>query len=194
MRRCLYILLALSCLLLAGCNTAQQPPTDTPTDEAIPIPVEECYTYTEEENGTYSYVVRNWSGEIILEDYYATYPVTFKPIGKNQLAVSSQSGPKLANRWAVVCDVQGNRPYSRIYGAVAVGELQVAYVEQRTGQYFLFVCDSLNPQEIQDSYPLTGLAVLDGEEPDIKVKQKGKTLTLTYPTASGKDSLTVTLK
>ncbi len=197
MKRFLLILLALGLLAASGCGTANQKPVTNATAAPTRAPddfVENCFTLTENENGTYSYEVTSRDGTVILEEYYKQYPAAFIPVDNDRLVVYGQNGTRLRDRWAVVCDVATPTVYRHVYNVVGVSKTQAAVVEERTGQYYLFVCDVMDSGNILDAKPLTGLTVMEGAEPDITVKQKNNQVTVTYPTDSGKETVTVELK
>ena len=193
MKRWLLILLALS-ILLVGCGDQKAPVDQEPGPEYDPaLTIDKCYTYTENENGTYSYEVVARNHETILEDYYIPYPVTITEVSEHVLSLVGQKGTRLTDRWAVFCDVQNAVVYQRICNVVAAGKSQVAFVENRTDQYHLFVCNAVNPSDILLGEPLTGLVVEEGEDPQLTVNYEKSTLTVTYPTADGDKTITCEL-
>ena len=80
------------CLLLVGCG-------DTADNDAAPdikplpnLKVEDCYTYTENANGTYTYSVKGRSGLYIHEVRNSSRPAHFAVANEDVLIIYGQSG------------------------------------------------------------------------------------------------------
>ncbi len=71
---------------------------------------------------------------------------------------------------------------------------RIACLEQRTGAYHVFVCDPFEPYEYVDVVTLEGMTVADGEKVSVDyVLGEDGVLTVTYPTADGDKTVTISL-
>lgn len=188
------------CLLLVGCGKAQ-PSTDTntPTTNAPkPDPdltVEECFAYGQEEGGTYGYNVSGRNGSILCSEEGIHGSLTFTAYTADLLMVEHISTPYTNSRWVRFVDIEKCRVSNRIYSYLATVNGKVAYLEQRTNAYHVFVVDPFNAGSIYGVYTLEGLTHLDGAEP---LKSYGLTaegaLTVTYDTAKGEKTMEITVE
>ena len=199
MKRWLLILLALTLLLMTGCDDTATPQPEPPVPETSHLAdpkraIEDCFVLTENQNGTYSYEIIARNGETMMEDYYIARPVTITVVNDDMLSVYGQNGDGVLDHWVVFCNVNSPQRYERIHNVVGVGETQVAFVEQRTDEYHLFVCDALNPSDIQDSVTMTGFVVEDGKQPDFDIAEDDGKLSITYPTKKGTKTVSIELK
>ena len=201
MKKWLCFALALClCLTMAGCGGDAEDGSATPTNNSsAPVPdpdltVADCYTFTENEDGTYSYSVEWRGGGRIYVKENMPRPVSFAEVGEDVVIVEGQEGTGVGARWAVYCDIERGRVSETCYGYLAGVEDRVAFVEQRTEKYHVFVCDPFEPQEILAAYTMEGMVIPDGGDmlKNFALSKEG-VLTVTYPTEAGDKVITADL-
>ncbi len=202
MKKWLCLLLALLMLLCVGCgNRATDDGADatTTTMPAGPQPnpdlkVEDCYTYTENKNGTYSYEVEWRGGGVLCAEQNMDRPVSFTVAGEDVLVIHGQAGTGVGARWAKFCDIQRGRVSDTYGGYLAAVGNRVAFLDFRTEAYHVFVCDPFVSHEYTEVVTLEGV-VPDTGEPveDFSLNEEG-VLSVTYPTESGSKTITIDMK
>ena len=191
-----FLLAALLLVLGAGCGSAETDGGDT-TPDIQPLPnlkVEDCYTYTENANGTYTYAVKGRSGLYIHEVRNSDRPAYFAVANEDVLIVYGQAGTGAATRWARFCNIQTGE-ISDTFGAyLAAFNNRVAFVERRTDAYHVFVCDPFAPNAYDGVYTLEGLTVAEGGDPiaDFVLSAKG-VLSVTYAAEGGHKTIEIDL-
>ena len=201
MKKWLCLALATALLLCAGCGQDKTAtPTKTTNNEvgsvkANPdLKVKDCYTYTENTDGTYSYQVEWRGGGVLCRDENRIRPAFFDAVSEDVLRISGQAGIDATTQWAMFCDIQLGRVSERLGGYLAAVDNRIACLEQRTGAYHVFVCDPFEPQQYVDVVTLEGMSVLDGEKVLVdSVLGEDGVLTVTYPTAEGDKTVTIDL-
>ena len=192
-----FVLAALFLVLCAGCgDNADRGNTDT-APEIKPLPdltVEECYTYNENSNGTYTYAVKGRSGLYIHEVRNSNRPAQFAAANEDVLIIYGTSGAGRSQRWATFCNIQSGIVSDTFGGFLAAMNDRVAYVEQRTDAYHVFVCDPFKPEEILEAHTLEGLKIETGADPvtDFVLSAKG-VLSVTYAVEGGHKTIEIDL-
>lgn len=199
MKRCatFMVLVLCFCLVLAGCNADKAKDSATTETTVPPLPepnpdlkVEECYTYTENADGTYSYEVEWRGGGILCAEQTMDRPVSFTVADENVLVIHGQAGTGVGARWAKFCDIQRGRVSQIFGGYLAAAGNRVAYVDFRTEKYHVFVADAFDSVEPLGVYTLEG-ALTDGDPmEDFSVNEEG-VLSVTYRTESGSKTIFV---
>lgn len=186
------------CLLCVGCgdshtheNNGNIEPDVKPQ---LDLKVEECYTYTENGDGTYTYSVKGRSGMYIHEMRNSKRPASFAAANEDVLIIHGTNGTGRSQRWATFCDIEACVVSTTFGGFLAAMNDRVAYVEQRTGAYHVFVCDPFEPNEILEAHTLEGLSVADGADPitDFVLSAKG-VLSVTYAVEGGHKTIEIDL-
>lgn len=156
--------------------------------------MEDCYTFTENKDGTYSYSVECRGGGCIYVKERMQRPVSFATANEDTLIIEGQEGVGVGARWATFCDIERGRVSETCCGYLAAVDTRVAFVEQRTDMYHVFVCDPFEPHEILAAYTMEGLVIPDGGDvlKDFALSKDG-VLTVTYPTKSGDKTITIDL-
>lgn len=198
-----FLLLSVS-LLSVGCNNkntpnrdADQSTTTTATTTSAPkadpnLKVENCYTFTENANLTFSYSVKGRSGNVLLSEQDIDRPVSFEVANKDVLIVYGQAGTGVGARWAVFCDIERGSVSNTIGGYLAAVGNRVAFLDYRTNAHYVFVSDPFKPADILDAYTLEG-AVTAGEVVEDFALGEDGILTVTYSTESGSKTITIDL-
>ena len=191
-KRVRFALLALYlCLLLAGCGKQTDDGKATASTERMAV--ENCYFYTENQDGTYSYAVHQQGGGTLYAVETARRPVSFKVMNEDVLMIHGENGVGTFQRWAKFCDIEHNRVSAAFAGYLAAKGTTVAFLDQRTDAYHVFVCDVFQPQTYIEVVTLEGL-VVDGDViKDFALSEEG-VLSVTYATADGDKTVTVDLK
>ena len=186
----------LAALLLGGCGNAA---TDDDNGPVAPQPdpnrkAADSYSYTEHANETYSYEVWGRSGSTFISEKRLDKPVSFDAISDELLIAYGQRGDGLHTRWARFCNVQTEQ-YVGFSGYLAAWDTQVAFVDQRTDAYHVFVCEAFGPEVYASVTTLAGLTVAeDGTIIKSFALSKEGILTVTYPTADGDKTVDISLK
>ena len=205
MKRWLLILSALSVLLLSGCgaksaSTQQTSTTNKPGATIATAPtraelkMEECYTFIEHDNGTYSYEVTDCYGETILAAEEEYRPVSFEKLNDDVLIVQGQAGVGIGARWARFCDIRTGRVSQTRMFYLAAWKDRAAFVDYRTDDYHVFVTDPFDSDVYYEVYTMDGVSLSKGDEPvaDFELSKKG-ILSVTYPTKSGEKTIEIDL-
>lgn len=194
MRKWLCFALATLLLLCVGCGKdeiAKEPVLEGPQPDRD-LKVADCYTYTENKNGTYSYTVEWRGGGVLLTEQEVLRPASFAVNNEDVLMISGQAGTGVVARWATFCDIQRGRVSETFGGYLAAVDGRVAFVDQRTDAYHVFVCDPFASHEYTQVVTLEGL-VVDGDViKDFALSKEG-VLSVTYVTADGDKTVTVDL-
>lgn len=185
--RLLTILLCL-CLLFVGCGEAETPQQEAPyTPVGKPdLKVADCYSYTENANGTYSYAVEWRGGSTLYSEMQRARPVDFTEMSEDVLMVSGQEGTGTGARWARFFHIENGTDSGLVAWYLAAKDNRVAFIDQRTGNYHVFVCDPFESHTYVGVYTLTGAIVPDGGDlvKDFAMSEDG-VLTVTYVTEKG---------
>ncbi|MBR2319471.1 MAG: hypothetical protein IKA50_01625 [Clostridia bacterium] len=188
------------CLMLAGCGADKAKDSAT-TETTIPagpqsnpdLKVEDCYTHTENKDGTYSYAVEWRGGGILYAEQNIDRPVSFMVANEDVLVIHGQAGTGVGARWAKFCDIQRGRVSSTYGSYLASVDNRVAFIENRTEAYHVFVCDPFVSNEYTQVVTLEGL-VVDGDViKDFALSEEG-VLSVTYVTADGDKTVTIDMK
>lgn len=153
-------------------------------------PAAELFTYTEEKNGTYSYVIKGRNNKNIVEEHYLKYPVTITPIDRDTLAIAGQNSDAISSRWIYYCNIPRFHSTNRHFGVIAHSKKQVVRLDTATNMYRLFVYDAFDENSANpiDVVALEGVEVMSGKEPTIKkIENKNGKVTVTYLTDAGKE-------
>lgn len=197
---CLLLVTCL-CLLPTGCgsNATEDETASTTTTPTAPkanpdLKAEDCFTLTEHDDGTYSYSVEWRGGGQLHGEAKRSHPVSCEVLSEDVVLVEGQEGTGVGARWAIFCDIQRGRVSDAYAGYLAALGNRVAFVDYRTEQYHVFVCDAFNGAEILEAYTLENLQVQEGGDmvEEFVLSKDGK-LTVTYPTESGSKTITVSL-
>ena len=180
------------CLMLTGCGGAKEPASQTTAPSAERLKVEECYGFHENDDGTYAYVVRDRSGITLFADYDSIRPVEFAVANEDVLVVHGQAGVGVGARWAVFCDVEHSRVSECFAGYLGSTKNRVAFVEQRTDAYHVFVCDPYNSAVYTSVTTLEGLVMDTDILKDFAMGEDGM-LSVTYGTADGDKTVQIDL-
>ena len=186
------------CLLVAGCgaDSTDNIHVGQPLDiQPLPdLKVEECYTYSENEDGTFSYSVKGRSGMYILDVRNSHRPAKFAVIDEDTLVIHGTSGTGRSARWATFCNIATNTVSDTFGGFLAALNNRVAFVDARSGGYHVFVCDPFEPNEYEGVHTLEGLSILDGEDPvtDFVLSGTG-VLSVTYAVEGGHKTIEIDL-
>ncbi|MBR3779347.1 MAG: hypothetical protein IKL13_06495 [Clostridia bacterium] len=195
-----FLLLCVS-LLSVGCNNkntpnhdADQSTTTTATTTSAPkadpnLKVENCYTFTENANLTFSYSVKGRSGNVLLSEQDIDRPVSFEVANKDVLIVYGQAGTGVGARWARFCNIQTDR-ISGFGGYLAAVDTRVAFVDQRTGGIHVFVCDAFDPNTYYGVYTLEDIPENTDPIEDFALSEEG-VLSVTYRTNSGNKTIQI---
>lgn len=198
MKKWLCFALATLLLLCVGCGKDETDTQQSAADEHhshshSDLKVEDCYTFTENKNGTYSYTVEWRGGGVLLTEQEMIRPVSFEVMNEDVLMMNGQAGTGVGARWARFCDIENGRVSDVIGGYLAALDNLVAFVDQRTEAYHVFVCDPFKAYEYTQVVTLEGL-VVDGDViKDFALSKEG-ILSVTYVTADGDKTATVDLK
>ena len=180
-----------------GCGQTETPSaTNTPTSTApTPDPdltVSECFAYGQEEGGTYAYTVSGRNGSILCSEDGIHGSLTFTEYTADLLMVEHTSTPDLNHRWVRFVDIEKCVVSNAFHNYLATVNGWVAYLEQRTDAYHVFVANPFAPENFYGVYTLEGLTHLDGATP---LKSFGLTaegaLTVTYDTAKGEKTMEI---
>lgn len=157
------------------------------------LKVEDCYTYTENADGTYSYEVEWRGGDVLCAESGMDRPVYFTAIDEDLLVIYGQAGTGAGARWARVCDIERGR-VSEVFGSylAAVGN-RVAYLELRTDRYHVFVVDAFDAVEPLAVHTLEGASLDEDPIQDFSLSEEG-VLSVTYSTDSGSKTISVEMK
>ena len=187
------------CLLLTGCGGKKTEDAATEPSATSPQPnpdlkVEDCYTYVKNSGGTYSYSVQ-WRGGGILHSVSETdRPVSFEAASEDILTIYGERGPALMQRWAVFCDIQRGRVSTAFGGYLAARGNYVAFLDNRTEAYHVFVCDPFESNEYVSVTTLEGLVVAEGENVSLTYElDDDGILHVIYTTAEGDKTVAIDL-
>lgn len=185
------------CLALAGCGGASPADTDTANLGEAPEPdhdlkVEDCYTFTENADGTYSYEVAWRGGGILYAEQNIDRPVSFTAADEDLLIIEGQAGTGVGARWAMFCDIECGRTSDHYGGYLAAVGRRVAFVDMRTDAYHVFVCDPFEPNVHTQVVTLEGL-VVDGDVIKDFAMSEESVLSVTYATADGSKTVAIDL-
>ena len=206
----IFALVAVLCIAMVGCGVKDKEEKNSTSTEATglagptapkptapePKPdlkVSDCYTYTEHKDGTYSYEVTWRGGDILRTETRMDRPVSFTELTEDVLAIHGQAGTGVGARWAMFCDIQRGEVSDTYGGYLAAVDNRVAFVDSRTDAYHVFVCDPFVPNEYTQVVTLEGLVVSGDVITDFSLNEEG-ILSVTYPTDSGENTITVDLK
>lgn len=156
----------------------------------------DCYTFTENKDGTYSYSVMARNGGYILQETNKDRPVEFTAVSDDVLKMHGQAGTGLGARWAIFCNVRTAQKSKTFYHVLGSGKTQVAVVEHRTNKYHVFVYDQFDvASEPAAVYTLEGLIMpKDVYDPVSYEIAKNGDLKAIYYTKEGEQSVTIELK
>lgn len=195
MKKWLCFVLATIFLLCVGCGENKEAEKAATPNGPQPNPdlkVEDCYTYTENKDGTYSYEVEWRGGGILYSEKEVTRPVSFAVANEDVLILSGQAGTGVTARWAKFCDIQSGR-VSETFGAyLAAVDSRVAFLDYRTDAHHVFVCDPFEPYEYTNVTTLEGLVMEGDVIRDFALSEEG-VLSVTYATADGDKTVTIDL-
>lgn len=183
------------CLLLVGCDKQDAATSATqPTTAPVNLTVEECYTYTKNADGTYSYEVRQRDGATLYAVNEGHRPASFEVANEDVLIVFGANGSSVMDCWAKFCDIENNRVSDTFGGYLAALDNRVAFVDRRTDAYHVFICDPFHPEVYFEVCTLEGLSVEEGVDLtlDYKLGEEG-ILSVTYATADGDKTVTIDL-
>ena len=178
------------CLLLSGCGKQTDDGKATASTERMAV--ENCYFYTENQDGTYSYAVHQRGGGTLYAVETARRPVSFEVMNEDVLMIYGENGVGTLKRWAKFCDIEHNRVSETFAGYLAAKGTTVAFLDQRTDAYHVFVCDVFQPQTYIEVVTLEGL-VVEGDVIKNFALSEESLLLVTYVTADGDRTVTVDL-
>lgn len=203
MKKWLCFALATLLLVCVGCDRAEEKSRQTETTTSTTtsaelqqnpdLKAEDCYTYTEHEDGTYSYEVEWRGGGTLCTELDMDRPVSFTVTGEDWLVIYGQAGTGVGARWAKVCDIQRGR-VSDVFGAyLAAVDNRVAYLDFRTDEYHVFVVDAFDA--VEPIAVCTLEDAIEGVDPitDFSLSEEG-VLSVTYSTGADSKTVTVDMK
>ncbi len=180
-------------------NTAADPHAGhnhgtTHQTEATPVirKPSESYSVTKNKDGTYSFEVKNpWGGALYTEDKLSEEPA-FTELNDTTLCITGKNGADNLSTWAVYCDFAYMRTSRRFTRVLATAENRVAYVENRTDKWLVFVQDVYDETVYLEATELTDLKLNNDHQPDISYKKtKSGDLKVTYTATDGEKTVTV---
>ena len=199
MKKWLCFVLATLMLLCVGCGSEEQEKASASPSASsnVPVPnpdlkVEDCYTFTENRDGTYSYTVEWRGGGVIFRADNEIRPASFAVISEDVLMISGQAGTGVTARWAIFCDIERGRVSEAFGQYLAAVDGHVAFLDQRTNAYHVFVCDPFVPYEYTQVVTLDDWVMSDDVIKDFALSEEG-VLSVTYATADGDKTITIDL-
>lgn len=190
---CLVLAALCTCLSLAGCSEAKpSADTATTTQSTARLKVEDCYEFIENADGTYTYVVTERSGITLHADYNRIRPVSFAVANEDVLIVHGQEGVGVGANWAIFCDIENRRVSDCFAGYLGAADGRVAFLDQRTDAYHVFVCDPYAPAVYTSVTTLEGL-VMGTDVIEDYAMGEGGVLSVTYTTAEGSKTVEIDL-
>ena len=119
-------------------------------------------------------------------------PASFEVANEDVLMVFGQAGTGVVARWAKFCDIENNRVSDAFGGYLATVDGRVAFLDNRTDAYHVFVCDPFAPYEYTQVVTLDGWVMSGDVIKDFALSEEG-VLSVTYATADGDKTVTIDL-
>ena len=175
-KRSLILLLLLSLLLWTGCaaQTGNAPEDD---------PIDRFYTLQDNGNYTYSYIMKDRSGNVLCSGENVTKPPHTRQISENVFSLTTQSGTGLSSSRTVFCDVE-NSLTSTFYYVLGAKNGYVVYADYLNGEHFVIVQDMFDEEGYFCKYKLKNVSLAMDFATDCTF-DGGESATVTYLT--GKD-------
>lgn len=171
----------------AGHDHATQPDNPTGAD----LSPDKAYTLKKNDNGTYTATVKGRSGTVFYTSKDLQNKPTFTEVNQDVLEIADRSAKNKAANWAVFCDIQNYRVSKKYTFVLATLDSHVAYVDHRSGKFHVFVSDVFDENVYLEGYALEGAALTSSGSPEVSYKLNGSTLTVTYSTEDGTNSIDI---
>lgn len=150
-----------------------------------------AYVLNKHDNGIYTATVKGRNGNAFYTSEKLGKKPTFIEANQDVLEISDRSSKNTAAHWAVYCDIQNNRVSQKYHFVLANLDSHVAYVDYRSGQFHVFVRDLFNESTYFKVYELTDAVITESGSPEISYKLNGTTLSVTYSTKKGTDTIDI---
>lgn len=166
---------------------------ETHAPESNKVKIDEAYVITENENGTYSIVVKNHMGGVMFNKENLAVKPTVTVIDDALLSIYGMDGKNNnLSGWVVFCNIQNIGVSKRFERALATKGDRVACLEQASGKWFVFVSDLYGGSQYYEGTELPDLAIQPSGGPELEYSTaKDGNLKVTYATKTGKKTVTV---
>lgn len=151
---------------------------------------DKAYMLRDNKDGSYTALVKGRNGDQIASDRFLSKP-TFTEVNQDVLEISDRSFKNTSAHWAKFYDIQNNRVSQKYQFVLATLDSHVAYVDHRSGQFHVFVSDVFSAETYFKGYELKGAAVTQSGSPEISYTINASTLTVTYSTEKGTDTIEI---
>ena len=185
---CLLLSLALLCGLCACGQTEEEVNYDP--DNYDP---NDSYHVTKNQDGTYSFYVADYTGNIFYSRESETFAPEFTKLTESVLQISVPMKSTPQHRWAIFCDVRVQKVSSVFGNFLGAKGNYVAQLEYLSDQYHVFVREMFNPDATPQVTTLEGLKLNKNGYPYEKAAIKDGKLEITYETNAGTKTTVVEL-
>ena len=173
-------------------STGETHATQTPTSYVKPS---DCYTLTENKDGTYSFAIRNYMGGTMYHEKNISNKPTFTQVNDYVLSASGMdSKENNLSGWAVFCNIRSLDVSQRYEHVLALVDNKVAYLDRMSDKWVVITYAPLDRSVEMGVTELPGLTISETGNPKItyKTTDKGE-LKVSYTTEDGDQTVTVKL-
>lgn len=187
--------LALSLVLLTGlcgCGGEEEDIVTNPTHNPDTYDPEQSYHVTRNSDNTYNYSVVDYAGNAFLVRTNEPRQPEFQKLSDSVLQITAPVHTAPRQQWALFCDVRSQKVSITYNNFLAAKGNNVAYLEQRTDQYHVFVRDIFDESVLLEATTLEGLVINQSGYLYEKAElNKDGNLEITYLTKDGDKTITV---
>lgn len=189
--------LLLSLTLLAGlcaCGESEEEPFTNPTFNPEEYDPTQSYHINKNSDNSFDYTVLDYAGNAFLVRTKEPRKPEFIKLNDTVLQITAPMHTAPRHRWALFCDVRTQKVSPTYHNFLAAKGNNVAYLEQRTGQFCVILQDVFDESVYLEVTPLEGLEInRDGYLYDSAVMNKDGNLEITYLTKDGNKTTTIKL-
>ena len=190
MKKLCCLLLIAVIITLCGCSVSK---TDEETTEGSLQTESVSYTsriidesdyFTIINNGdfTYSYEIRDKSGNILLSDNSETREPHIKMMNENTVKLWIQRGTGLATRFTTYCNTENETVSDKFFYVLTEFDKNTVFVQFRENEYYVIIQNIFDRNEFYKEFKLSDASPIADAVTNAEISEDGKNLTVTYLT------------
>ena len=199
MKKIFCLLLILTIVVLSGCSVSKQDEettevvSQTETSSYTSVIIDESDYYKVIYNGdfTYSYEIRDKSGNILLSDNSEKEEPHIAMLNDDTVKLMIQRGTGLATQFTTYCNIEQGTVSDEFSYVLTEFDKNTVYVQYRDNVHYIIIQNTFDKNEFYQESKISDASPIADAFTNAEISEDDKILTVTYHT--GEDCLEATI-